>query len=99
MKLNIQELPGKLEFVLNFFKKYLSIIYILAILAIFGFFVFRINTYNRAEPAEDAIQDKLQTIRRPKIDKSVLDKIQQLQTQNVQVQSLFDQARSNPFNE
>jgi len=61
--------------------------------------VFRINQYSHTEPADSAVQEKLQTTKRPKVDQAVLDKIQQLQDQNVQVQSLFDQARNNPFNE
>lgn len=99
MTLNFKELPNKLIPVANFFKRYAVFISILAVLLIAGFFVLRINQYSRLEPSDSAVEERLQTVQRPKVDKAVLDKIQQLQDQNVQVQTLFDQARNNPFNE
>lgn len=95
----IQSLTNKLKPILAFLKRYAIFIYILLLLGSFGFLVFRINQYSRVEPTDDAVQEKLQTAKRPKVDQAVLDKIQQLKDQNVQVQSLFDQARNNPFNE
>ena len=51
------------------------------------------------EPTAAEIEEKLQTVQRPKIDQAVLDKIELLQGQNIEVRSLFDQARKNPFSE
>lgn len=99
MKLDLKSLLAKLNKALEFIKRYIVFIFIVIMLMIFGFFVFRINQFSRTEPTEEAVNEKLQTVQRPKIDKSVLDKIQQLQDQNIQVHSLFEQARNNPFNE
>ncbi len=99
MKLELKDLPDKLAPVIRFVKQYMVFLFILVFLFIFGFFVFRINQYSRIEPSETAVEEKLQTVQRPRIDQAVLDKVEQLQDQNIQVQSLFDQARNNPFNE
>ena len=99
MKLDFKDLPSKFTPVLNFLKRYAVFISIIVVLSIAVFFVFRINQYSRMEPSDQAVEDKLQTVQRPKVDQSVLNKIQELKDQNVQVQTLFDQARNNPFNE
>jgi hypothetical protein len=99
MKLEVKDIPAKLRPFLQFLKKYFSFIMAILALAVFGFLVFRINQLSRIEPDETAVLEKLETVRRPKIDQSVVDKIEQLQDQNIQVQSLFDQARNNPFSE
>lgn len=99
MKLDFKDLPAKIRPALQFVKRYVVFIFVIIILLIFGFFVFRINQFSQTEPDETAVQEKLQTVQRPKIDQAVIDKIQQLQDQNIQIQSLFDQARNNPFSE
>lgn len=80
-------------------KKYLVFIFIITVLGLYGYLVFSINTLAQKEPDESAIIERLKTVQRPKIDQDALDKIQQLQAQNIQVQTLFNQARDNPFNE
>lgn len=99
MKLDFKDLPNKLRPVLQFIKRYVSFGFVLLLLLIFGFFVLRINLLSRMNPSEEAVEEKLQTVQRPKLDKTVLEKIDQLKSQNIQVQSLFDKARNNPFNE
>ncbi len=99
MKLEVKDIPAKLRPLLQFLKKYFSFIVAIFALAVIGLLVFRINQLSRIEPDETAITEKLETVRRPKIDEAVVDKIEKLQDQNVQVQSLFDQARNNPFSE
>lgn len=78
---------------------YATFIFIIVVLLIYVFLVFRISTLTQAEPSEDAVAEKSGTVKRLKIDQGSIDKIQQLQDQNIAVQSLFDTARSNPFEE
>lgn len=85
--------------VVRYIKKYEKFLFGLLVLLALIFLVFRINQLSTAEPSNSAIDEKLQGVTRPKIDQAVLDRIQQLQDQNVEVKALFDQARSNPFNE
>ena len=99
MSIDFKTLTEKAMPALDFLKRYAVLIFILLILFIASFFVLRINQYSRMEPSDEALEQKLQTVQRPKVDQAVLDKIQLLQDQNVQVKTLFDQARNNPFNE
>lgn len=99
MKLEIKNILSKIRPVTEFLKRYMVFIFVLVMLGIFGFFIFRINQFSRAEPSETAVEEKLKTVQRPKIDPAVIEKIQLLRDQNIQIQSLFDQARRNPFSE
>lgn len=99
MKIELKTLPEKLQPLFQFVKKYVVFMFFVGMLVIFAFLVYRINQYSSKAPTEDDVQGKLQTVQRPKIDPAVVEKIEQLQSQNIQVQSLFDHARDNPFNE
>jgi hypothetical protein len=99
MKTKLINLLSKLKPLWRIMQHYIVFGYIIVLLCIFGFFVFRINQYAHLEPSDDAVQEKLQTVKRPRLDKDVVTKIEQLESQNIEVQSLFDKARSNPFNE
>ena len=99
MKQQIDDLSTKIKPAFAFLRRYIVIIFIAILVGMYGFLVLRINHFATTEPTDDAVTEKLQSAQRPKIDQSVVDKIQQLQDQNIQVQSLFEQARQNPFNE
>lgn len=99
MNIELKDLPRKLMPLLDTARKYLKIGYFVFMLLVFSFLVFQINRFASVEPNEDQVDEKLQTVQRPHIDQSSIDKIQQLQDQNVQVQSLFQDARDNPFSE
>ncbi len=99
MNLEIKDLSQKLTPVLVILKKYKTLLFIVLVASIFAFLILRINAYAQTEPSEDAITEKLTTVSRPKVDEDALEKIQQLQDQNIEVKSLFEQARNNPFSE
>jgi hypothetical protein len=99
MKLDLKIITQKIQPATTFAKKYTKFIFVILMLFIFTFLVFRINEFSRQEPTEDAVTEKLKTVQAPKLDKDIIQKINQLQDQNIQVQSLFDHARDNPFNE
>lgn len=80
-----------------FAQKYAAFICIVGILLIYTFLVLRINVLTSAKPSEEAIAEKANTVKRLKIDEESMTKIQNLQDQNIGVQSLFETARDNPF--
>lgn len=80
-------------------KKYVRFIFFLFLALLVGFLLLQIRNYTQTEPSDDAVTEKLKTVQRPHIDADALAKIQQLQDQNVQVKSLFQQTRDNPFSE
>jgi hypothetical protein len=99
MKIDLNTVIIKFQPLLVKFKKYLTFSFVIGFLCIYSFLVLQINILMRREPSDVDYNDRLKTVQRPKIDKAVLDKIQSLQDQNVQVQTLFKQARDNPFSE
>lgn len=99
MNLDLKTLLGKLTPLVQKLRSYATFIVFILFLGIFGFLVFRINSLVNTEPSEDAVLEGLQTIKRPRIDEDVVEKMQQLEETNIEVKSLFEQARDNPFEE
>lgn len=99
MNLEVKDISAKLVPALQSLSKYLVFMFIMVVLGIYGFLVFHINTLASQQPDEDAVLERLKTVQRPRIDEEALIKIQQLQDQNIQVKTLFDDARDNPFAE
>lgn len=99
MNFEVKDLPTKLKPMLDFLKRYVKFIFFITMILLAGFLVLRINQFSNQEPSDDAVTEKLQSVQRPRIDEAVIEKIQLLQDQNIEVQSLFDQARNNPFAE
>lgn len=99
MKLEIPPYLKKLGPKLQQAKRYLPLIVFIFFVLVCAGLVIEIGHLARQEPTDDAVTEKLSTIKTPKIDPATLNKIQQLQDQNVDVKSLFDQARNNPFSE
>ena len=98
MKLDIQPNLKKLQPLVNFLKRDSVAIFLLVIAVIFGYLIWRIGTLANAEPSEEAIQEKLLTVVRPKIDADSIKTIQNLKAQNIDIQSYFTD-RENPFQE
>lgn len=96
---DFKDLPKKFKPLLDYLKRYRGFIFIMLLLLAYGFIVFRINTLTTTEPDEAAILEKLQSVQRPKLDQSAVQKLEELEDQNVDVQTIFQQARDNPFTE
>lgn len=99
MNISLGNFSPKLKKIRHSLRRNGVFLYVLAMLCAYTFLVVRINLLNRSEPSDDAVTEKLQSVQRPKIQQDLLKKIQDLEDQNVEVQSLFKQARENPFSE
>jgi len=76
---------------------YKAFIFFLAVASLYGFILWRINAFSNA-PASVS-EEQAQTTAQPRIDPATITKIQSLQDNSVSVQTLFDSARNNPFQE
>jgi hypothetical protein len=83
----------------TFAKRYSHFLFFLLLAILAGYLLWHINSLSNTEPSDDEVISKLKTVQRPNIDQKALTQIQQLQDQNVDVQSLFEHARENPFSE
>ncbi len=78
----------------------LRILLFLAVLTIlYAFIAWRINTLVNAEPDRAIVEAKMHKTTTPVVDKSIVDKIRQLEDNSVDVRTLFNEARQNPFRE
>jgi hypothetical protein len=76
---------------------YRAFAFFLFVAAFYGFIVWRINVYSNALPSQS--ETAARTTPQPHIDKDTVEKLQSLQDNSQSVQSLFDTARQNPFQE
>ncbi len=97
--LDLKTIPSKIMPLLLTIKRYLGFITVIIILCLYGFMVFYVNNLASSEPTDEQVAEKLKAVQRPRIDEAALKKINELQDQNIQVETLFEQARDNPFNE
>lgn len=99
MKLSKDELQKYLVRVLLFGKKYAAFLFVITFLAIYVYQVNRIGHLIQDEPPQNAVDNQLKPVSQLKIDENSIKQITDLESHNVQVQTLFDQARQNPFTE
>lgn len=99
MSLSHQNSKEQVAHYLQAARRYAPLAFIVFLVAIYGFLSWRIVSLVQAAPDESAVSSQLQTVGVPRVDKELVTKIQQLEDNSVSVQTLFDQARQNPFSE
>lgn len=78
-------------------KTYAWFVFIITILLIYSFLVVRVSLLSDPKPDEAAVEEQINTVKRLKIDQNAINQIEKLEDQNIGVQSLFEEARDNPF--
>ncbi len=99
LKFDFKSMPKQAKRLVSKLIRYQVIIFIVLVVGLFGYLIIQISTVSQKEPSDSDLVQQLSTVKRLKIDQSSIDKILQLEDQNVVVQSLFDDARNNPFTE
>jgi hypothetical protein len=97
--LSIASLPQLAQIVQDKLGRYVVILFLLLIVAVYGFVLFRIGALSSAQPDSSAVAAQAKASAVPHIDPVAIKQIQNLQDNSVSVQTLFNQARSNPFQE
>lgn len=95
----LKSIPEALSGALARVARYRALVFLLVVAALYGFIFLRINTLGNAQPSADTIASQNNPIKQARIDKNVVKKLQSLQDNSVNVQTLFEQARTNPFQE
>lgn len=87
------------------FIRYQSILFFVAVGLLYGFILFRINALSSSPPPATASDtattttETPKTTARPRLKQEVVDKIMTLRDNNARVNTLFNDARANPFKE
>jgi len=98
MKLDIKSITKFTRPLTNFLKKDAVGIFFAVIALVFAFLIWRIGHLAGAEPSQDAIDEKIRTVVRPRIDADSIKRIEELEDQNINIQTYFTD-RDNPFQE
>jgi len=99
MKVSIKDLPNLALEYIERFRKYAVVLFVILVVVVYGFLVLRINSMQSAQPDSVSGNQKVTALATPRIDPKLITQLQQLQDNSVNVKTLFDQARSNPFQE
>jgi hypothetical protein len=81
----------------EFIARFAVIIFIVSVALVFGFLTFEIAHYSNREPNQDQVDERLSSLKTVKLDSQAVQKIEQLQDQNIGIDSLFNNGRANPF--
>lgn len=76
-------------------NRYKAVLFFLLLAGLYGFILLRINTLSKVAPSEEQVITVKKTA--VKIPESTIRKIQSLRDNSIRVQTLFDEARDNPF--
>lgn len=97
--MNSKSLSSQLKQTWQTVKHFRVVLFLLLLVVLYGFIGLRINALTNAQPDQATVASKAPAASKPHIDKDAVEKVKQLEDNNVNVQALFDQARQNPFRE
>ena len=78
---------------------YRNFIFFLLLTSLYGYIIWRINVLSTAPPSTADVSSAQQNVQLPRIPDATVQKLQGLQDNSVRVQTLFNAARQNPFQE
>lgn len=90
---------SKLAPLVSLIRRYALIILIVAVGAVYGYLIVTAGNLASKSPSDAKVQAAYKGTNRPKIDETVVQKLSELEDQNVQFQALLEAARNNPFAE
>lgn len=78
--------------------RFKATLFVIVVAATYGFIVWRASDLANVQADQNAVSKQTSTLQ-PHIDPATIQKIKELQDNSVNVRSLFDQSRQNPFKE
>ena len=93
--MNISNLTHSLQKIPNSLYRYRLLLFVAGFVGCYIFLITQISSLTQQEPSTDATTASKKLI----IDAASIEKIQELEDQNVEVRALFNEARKNPFSE
>ncbi|HYH36466.1 MAG TPA: hypothetical protein VD706_03135 [Candidatus Saccharimonadales bacterium] len=78
-------------------RKFSLLLFIGFVALLYGFVLLRISTLSSQQPSPDSVTGQVQAAHVPHIDESVAKRLESLHNNSVNVQTLFNESRSNPF--
>lgn len=95
--MKLDNITAKLTIVRDKVGRYAIIIFIICVALVFGFLTIKIANYSNDEPNDAQIEERLSTLKTVKLNDEAVQKIEELQDRNINLESLFNNGRANPF--
>lgn len=95
--LNLKSLLNSVNVWLDQAKKYSVLAFLIFVAVLYGFVFFRINSLKNTEPSDSDVSSQVQAAHIPKINEDLVNQLKSLRDNSVSVQTLFNDARDNPF--
>jgi hypothetical protein len=95
---NIKDLPKEFARLGHTVSPFIPVIFFVLIATVYGVILLRITTLSSAAPDPNTVSTQVTELT-PHIDTSSIKQLQSLEDNNVNVQTLFNDARGNPFGE
>lgn len=99
MNIDQNAINTKLAQALQIARQNLLFIAIVTFGVIYAYIILQISSITASQPDQAKVDEQLKSVPRPTIDKEAAATIEGLESQGVNVQAIFDQARDNPFSE
>jgi hypothetical protein len=97
--LNIKSLQPIVGGFMHKLQRYAVVLTFLLFTSAYGYVLFTVNSLNDPDVSDTAVAEGAESLPTPRIDEEAVEKLQSLKDNSVNVQSLFDQNRTNPFSE
>lgn len=97
--IDLKTLGPQLLAALRRFNRFAGICFFILVAGVYGFVVLRINTLANLEPTDSDISSQSIKATIPKIDPRVAKQLESMKDNSANVQTLFEEARKNPFQE
>ena len=96
--INLKDLPRQLADLGHKITRMAPLLFLLVVAALYGFLLVQIMLQSNAQPDESEVTTEISKLT-PHIDQKSASQLQTLEDNSVNVQSLFNDARTNPFGE
>jgi hypothetical protein len=93
-KLDLEKVAAKLQVL----RRYSFVVFVVLVVGVYAFILIRITSLSGVEPTDDSVNSQVQASHLV-IDKAIVDQLKSLRDNSVNVQTLFQNARTSPFQE
>ena len=95
--MNKSNLMKRISIYITFCRQHLMILFIAVTVIIYGFLSFHVINGVNSQPNSNTLNQQSNSTQAIRIDQKSLNKLRALQDNSVNIQSLFNEARNNPF--
>lgn len=99
MKLDKSYLTNKIIILATFIKRFRFVIVFAIFSSMYGYILLQVNLIDSKEPTAVQITEKTTKAPHTSIDPKLVEKITSLEEENVDIKTIFNETRKNPFTE